>query len=221
MILLRKFCVLPVFMMLCAGMEVQDEPFPAQPTPQLYVTTNYGLMAKIPNGLTYCRLPDGWTGSDHGTVLVLDPPSGCIPSHSYPSSDRPTPEFVPAISLYYEHNVADIERANGDSSPPRTSAEYVKQSCEKPYARIPAGLTLLGRPGVGCRRDDGDRVEIAMAALFWSGREGVIVTLSTTLERLSRDSHMLARVTSGLSVCKPEWDKSTRRVPACPDAPWW
>lgn len=221
MIFVRKFCSLLAPPILCVGMEPQTDLFPPQPAPRLYVTNNYGLIAKIPAGLTYCRLPEGWVGSDHGTVLFLEPPSSCIPSHSYPSSDRPTPEFVPAIYLYYEHNVADVDRGHGDSSPPRTSAEYADQSCEKPYRKIPPGFTLLGRSATGCRHNAGDRVEIALLALYWSGSEGVIVTLSTTRERLSRDLPMLRKVTSAISVCKPAWDKSTRPVPACPGAPWW
>jgi hypothetical protein len=221
MILVRRFGVLLALMIPCAGVEGQTELFAPQPAPRLYVTSNYGLIAKIPNGLTYCRLPEGWVGSDHGTVLFLKPPSGCIPSHSYPSSSRPTTEFAPAIDLYYEHNVAEIDRGKGESSPPRTSAEYAQQSCDKPYLRIPPGLKLLGKPAVGCRRDDGDRVDIALAALYWSGNEGLIVTLSTTRGRLSHDLPMLAKVASAISVCKPNWDKSKRALPTCPDAPWW
>ena len=80
---------------------------------------------------------------------------------------------------------------------------------------------LLGKPAVGCRHDERDRVDIALAALYWSGGEGVIVTLSTTRKRLSRDLPLLANVASAISECKPDWDKSKRVVRACPDAPWW
>jgi hypothetical protein len=221
MILVRRSRVLLALITLCAGVEAQTGLFPPQPAPRLYVTDNYGLMARIPPGLTYCRLPDGWSGSDHGTVLFLKPPSGCIPSHAYPSSSRPTPEFVPAISLYYEHNVADIDRGKDESSPPRTSVEYAGQSCDRPYLRIPSGLKLLGKPAIGCRYDDGDRVDIFLAALYWSGDEGVIVSLSTTRKRLSRDLPMLATVASAIRVCRPSWDRKDRGWPACPNAPWW
>ncbi len=221
MTLVGRLCLSLAPAILCAFSKAQTQLFPPQPAPRLYVTSNYGLMAKIPRGLMYCRLPDGWMGSDHGTVLFLEPPSGCIPSHSYPSSDRPTADFVPAIFFYYEHNVADIDRGKDESSPPRTSSEYVRQSCERPYLKIPSGLRLLGRPAVGCRHDDGDRVDITLAALYWSGNEGVIVTLSTNRKRLSHDLPMLAKVASAISVCKPSWDKSRRVAPACPDAPWW
>jgi hypothetical protein len=215
-----KFWLL-VVIVLGAGVEAQTDSFLPEATPRLYVTNNYGLMAKIPKGLTYCRLPEGWSGSDHGTVLFLEPPPACIPSHAYASSSRPTTEFAPAIYLYYEHNVAEIDRGSGESSPPRTSAEYARQSCDRPYLRIPPGLRLLGRPAVGCRHDDGDRVEIALAALYWSRDEGVIVTLSTTRKRLPQDLPMLAKVAGAVSVCRPNWDRSKRLVPACPDAPWW
>jgi hypothetical protein len=215
------FSLIVVTALLVGDVQGQTALEPPQPAPKLYVTNNYGLVAKIPNGLTYCPLPEGWVGSDHGTVLFLKPPSGCFPSHSYPSSSRPTREFAPAIDLYYGHNVSEIDRGKGESSPPRTSTELAKKSCHQPYLRIPPGLKLLGKPAVGCRHDDGDRVEIALAALYWSGDEGLIVTLSTTRKRLSRDLPMLAKVASAISVCKPDWDKSTRAVPACPDAPWW
>jgi hypothetical protein len=221
MILACRFSVLLAVMILPLDVDAQTGLVPPQPAPHIYVTSNYGLMAKIPSGLTYCQLPEGWTGSDHGTVLFLEPPSGCIPSQSYPSSDRPTPEFVPAIHLYYEHNVAEINRGKGESSPPRTSAEFARQSCDRPYLKIPSGLNLLGRPAIGCRHDEGDRVDIAMAALYWSGNEGVIVSLSTTRKRLIHDLPMLAKMASAISVCKPDWDKSKRTIPACPDAPWW
>lgn len=189
----------------------QTEPFPPRPAPPLYVTNNYGLMAEIPRGLTYCPLPDAWVGSDHGTVLFLEPPSACIPSQSYPSSSRPTTEFAPAIALYYAYNSAEVG----------TSTEYARQSSDKPCLRIPPSLMLLGRPAVGCRHDEGDRVDIVLAALYWSGGAGVVVTLSTTRKRLSRDLPVLSKVASVISVCKPDWDKSKRDVRACPAAPWW
>lgn len=192
-----------------------------QPAPKVYVTDNYGLIATIPRGLTYCRLPEGWSGSDHGTVLFLEPPTGCIPSRAYASSSRPTPEFVPAIYLYYEYNVAEIDRGNGKSSPPRTSAEYTQLSCEKPFSRVPSGLKLLGKPASGCRHDGGDRTELSLAALYNSGHNGVIVTLSTTGERFSQDLHTLSELASAISECKPSWDKQKSGRPPCPHAPWW
>jgi hypothetical protein len=206
--LARAFCVLLAFMNLYGHVKAQTEA--PQPAPGLYVTSNYGLMAKIPKGLTYCPLPEGWEGSDHGTVLFLEPPAGCIPSSAYASSSRPTTNFAPAISLFYEHNSAEVNRT-----------EYVRESCDKPRLKIPPGLMLLGKPALGCRHDDGDRVEIALAALYWSRGEGVIVTLLTTRKRLSRDLPFLAKVASAISECKPDWDKSKRVVRACPDAPWW
>ena|SRR5215472_294217 len=76
--LVRAFCVLLALMNLYGHVKAQTQP--PLPAPGLYVTSNYGLMAKIPKGLTYCPLPEGWEGSDHGTVLFIEPPSGCIPS---------------------------------------------------------------------------------------------------------------------------------------------
>jgi len=178
-------------------------------------------MLKVPQGLRYCPLPEGWTGSDHGTALFLEAPSGCIPSRAYASSSRPTPEFVPAIYLYYAYNVVEIERGNGQSSPPRTSAEYAQRYCKKPFLPVPPGLTLLGKPALGCRHDDGDRVEISLKAVFDGGESGMDVTLSTTRQRLARDLRVLSSVASEISECQPSWDKKKHERPACPQTGSW
>jgi hypothetical protein len=202
-------------------MVAQTKLLPPQPAPELYVTDNYGLMLKVPRGLSYCRLPEGWSGSDHGTVLFLKAPSGCIPSQAYASSSRPTPEFVPVIYLYYGHNVAEIERGNGESSPPQTSAEYAQLFCKKPFLPVPQGLKLLGKPALGCRHDHGDRVEIHLAGLFTGTESGLDITLSTTRQRLAQDLRMLSSVAAEITECQPSWDKRKMVRPACPKAPWW
>jgi hypothetical protein len=208
-------------LMLSACLAAQTELLLPQPTPELYVTDNYGLMLKVPRGLIYCRLPEGWSGSDHGTVFFLVTPSGCIPSQAYPSSSRPTPEFVPAIYLYYGHNVAEVERGKGRSSPPQTSAEYAQLSCKKPFLPLPPGLTLLGKPAIGCRHDDGNKAEVSLKALFDDKENGMDLTLSTTRQRLAQDLPMLAKVAQAITECQPSWNKKKLGRPACPKAPWW
>src|SRR5215471_1260715 len=204
----------------CLALHAETTLKTSEIAPRLYVTSNYGLRAQIPPNLRYCPLPEGWVGSDHGTVLFLEPPSECIPSAAYPSIIRPTPEFVPAIYIEYEHSV-EIDRGNGKSSLPGNTSEVMQQYCEKSDRQIPSGLRLLRRQAVGCRHEEAGLVDIKLGALYWSNQEELFVTLHTTRQRLSQDLLIFAKVASGISECKPDWDKSKRAVPPCPHAPWW
>jgi hypothetical protein len=194
---------------------------PPKPAPPIYVTHNHGIRADIPAGLTYCPLPSDWMGSDHGTTLYLVPPRRCGRTTAYPSTNRRVSNPVPSIDLYYGFNVAEINRRDAHSSPPRTSAEYVNAWCEKPSQAIPVGLTLLGAPALGCRHDQGSNVVIELMAVYsWQNSESdvrpereLVVTLSTTKERIEKDLRTFGLFAAGIRLCTPN---------ICPQsAHWW
>jgi hypothetical protein len=124
-----------IVVLLCAfsGVACADASTAAvpRPTPRLFLTQNYGIVARLPTGLTYCPLPADWVGSDHGSIMYLVPPSAC-------------PEIgemakVPSIVIYYVFNTAD--RPNADR-PPFTATSSPRISAAAP--------TCPYRPGWCC-----------------------------------------------------------------------
>ena len=63
------------------------EPPPTAPRRAVgdFTSSNYAITFKAPDYTYYCPLPDGWEGSDHGTILFLASPSACYGA-GYPSS---------------------------------------------------------------------------------------------------------------------------------------
>ena len=116
------------------------QPRPAPPT---YVSVIYGLTFPSPPGTTYCPLPDGWIGSDHGTILFLEPPTGCGDA-GYPSSARGfVSRRTPRIQLYYGYVVRD---------------DPVGQRCPGPPV-----MEFLGRARPLCRSHDDGMVEVTVS----------------------------------------------------------
>lgn len=194
-----------------------------QPVPRVYVTENHGLMATFPPGLTYCPLPRDWVGSDHGTAVYLVPPTGCGASDAYASSSRAPESLVPTIGLFYEYNVVEISHKSGQFSPPRTPSEALKIYCSEPHTRAPSGITLLGVPAVGCLIEHGRSVEVSVVALYSVENETpgpadhvLIVSLTTTRDRLSDDLRVLNEISQDISVCTPDWARGTKGRSPCP-----
>ena len=193
------------------------------PTPRLYVTHNHGVAIRIPPGLSYCPLPDGWVGSDHGTLLYIVPPAACPP---VAEAEHASSAF---IGVYYGFNVAEYARADGTQGPPRSAAELLHLTCPAP--RSLPGVILLGRPALLCHSAKGPVVTIASGALFYleppaPGRyvqgRALNITLATTRPRLHRDFRLFARLLAQVSICTPEWARRTSGRAACPTrATWW
>jgi hypothetical protein len=212
-----------IVVLLCAfsGVACADASTAAvpQPTPRLFLTQNYGIVARLPTGLTYCPLPADWVGSDHGSIMYLVPPSAC-------------PEIgemakAPSIVIYYVFNAAD--RPNADR-PPFTATELAEDLCRSPNLPIPSGLVLLRRAGIGCRHDDAGWVEIELLALFNPERPRadeapgsiLIVSLRTTRSRLAQDLPVFAALAATVRACTPWWSRPVPGERACPPGnSWW
>jgi hypothetical protein len=206
--------------------EPKSEVTPPRPAPPLFATVNYGIMASIPPGLTYCPLPSDWVGSDHGTGIYLTPPAGCHRYEGYPSSGRGETESVPTISLYYAYNAVDEIDLPSYFGPPRNESELMKLTCEDSQIAAPNGLTLLGKPAVGCRYDHGDQVRVTMAQLYSLETSKLheapdcelVMTLTTTRPRLAKDLRIFGAITKSISVCTPKGYKPFVGRTPCPQS---
>lgn len=200
-----------------------------RPAPPVFVTQQYGLIADIPPGLTYCPLPTDWTGSDHGTQIYLVPPDGCAEAHGYTSSARIPASFVPSVAIFYGRNVADLHRADREDSPPETNTELAEQMCGDVYAPLPREIILLGMPAAGCRADQDGVATIQAMVLYGTGDTPanqpdrfLIVSLETTPDRLKTDLPILQQIAAGIRVCTPSGSKANTPREACPEgANWW
>ncbi len=189
---------------------------PAEPAPRIYMTPNYGLLMKVPAGYFHCPLPDGWIGTDHGTNLFFTRPAQCDAASG------------PHIAIDYEHNVAEIVRADGTEGPPRTALEFARLEC-RGGAILLTGLHLLGAPAAACRGRDG--AIQSFAAVYDLGPRPadedapaytLSVSLVTTPARRAGDERALLRLIRGISVCTPDWAVAFHGRAACPaGARWW
>lgn len=152
--------------------------------PPAYATPNYGLTFQVPRGLSYCPLPDGWTGSDHGTTLFLAPPKQC---GGYPSSSRTyAPGLIPHVDIYYGWWLDD--------------GAFPAHPCRRPYGSI----RVFGRlyPVCPLRRDGLVGVEIhGQYSLAHSDDAEAVFTLLTTSRRLPRDLKMFKALVMSVRTC--------------------
>lgn len=207
-------------------------------TRPVFASDQYGIAVHVPAGLWYCAIPTDWTGSDHGRAFYLRPPAACDTEAGYVLA--PVAEAVPTLDLYYGYNV--VEHDYGDGRGEREAegdAEVALQDCPRPEPL--AGVMLLGRPAVGCRVVDGDRVTVSAAALYEAERSvghaplraQLVVSLTTDRVRLAADWPAFAAFAAGVAQCTPNWEvaewdsaraagavRGGPRWPACPNAFW-
>lgn len=192
---------------------------PPKPAPPIYVSQKFGLMLKVPSGLSFCPLPKKWPGAEEGTVLFLEPPSGCLDNGANSSSTRLIAGFVPSVTIYYRANAGRFDNFDGDIPPLRSSDELGHQFCPKP---LPSELRLLGQPTFTCSVDlAGNRVRVIRVALYDSGNRILVTTLLTTRERLAGDQQIFESIASAITACKPAADNAKTEAPACPSATAW
>lgn len=192
---------------------------PPKPAPSLYVSTRFGLAMQVPQGLSICPLPKNWSGAVDGTVLFLEPPSGCVEASAGNSSTRLTSGFAPSISLRYRANSGRSNQLDGDIPPARSSMELASQLCATP--EISARFNLFGQPAVTCRSDlPGDKARVVLLALYDSGSKLLIVTLVTAQERLAADEKVLANIAVAITRCG-DASASKGEIPACPNGTAW
>jgi hypothetical protein len=102
----------PVLMLATAGASA-----PA-PAPAQFVSFNYAITFASPKTASYCPLPADWVGSDHGTILFLEPPEACG-NAGYASSGRSFTPDAPRIEVYYGYAFPPE-----DGDPPKPCARH-------------------------------------------------------------------------------------------------
>ena len=176
--------------------------------PGEYVTQNYELQVRSPPHTTICPLPNGWVGSDHGTVIFLSPPASCG-GYGYASSDRGSVPDTPRIEVFYGYSL-------GDGAPRRT--------CHS------EGWTrLLNHQRRTCRTNSSPDVRIEVSALFQADSPAEVnVALVTSSARMARDLRTFQAFTATVRTCSVRWvDSRTGRSyvggsgMACPPTHWW
>ena len=157
-----------------------DGPLPA---PRRYVTPNYGLTFSTPAGSSYCPLPEGWVGSDHGTTVFLDRPEACGGA-GYPSIDRGfSAALTPRIEVFYAHWMGEDEPA-------------------PPHCNVDGWAILMEQRRAICRRQrDGMITEDIRARYGAGGNNQVIVTLVTTQAKRERGIAALRALTATMRNC--------------------
>jgi len=181
---------------------------PPRPAPPIYATGNYNLTFHPPRGSTYCPLPRGWVGSDHGTTLFLERPRDCGDA-GYSSTSRGfTPDDVARIELFYAY-------ANGDDP-------------QAPHCRRAGFMTLLGHRRPLCRTERGGMISLSVATPYTASTSAdVILTLRTRPSRLRGDLAAFGRLAATFRTCTATWsdDRGHRRRygsgPACARSGWF
>jgi hypothetical protein len=182
---------------------------PPRPAPPIYATANYNLTFRSPAGTTYCPLPSDWIGSDHGTILFLEPPRDCGGA-GYPSISRGyAPSDVARIEAYYGYAV--------DEGP------LVLRRCRK------AGtLTFLGRARTLCRRNEGGMISLEVVARYDAGATAeAIFTLRSNPARVARDLAAFRRLAASVRTCTGSLRDQQGAIhrwgagPPCPRSAWF
>ena len=201
------------------NMESQSASYAPKPAPRLYVTQKFGLVMKVPQGLSFCPLPRRWFGDEEGTVLFLKPPSACLAT-GHSSVVRPIEGFVPSISLRYHVNRSRDDAFDGNIPAPRTSKEFAHQFCAGVFAS--PDFSLFDQPAFACRSEmPGNKIRIVLMAVYDSGQKNLIVTLLTTPDHMENDTRLLATIASSIAACQSSSNKQTEEQAACPKGNWW
>ncbi len=161
--------------------------------PAIFVTENYALTFRAPPGSTYCPLPEDFTGSDHGTIVFLEPPQTCGGA-GYPSIARGfAPESTPRINVYYGYWL-------GEEISPRRPCNQFGRVHFMGKARPLCTVTRGGLPGV----------EVS-ARYKADGPAQAIVTLVTTKARFQRDLNAFKFLAGTAHPCVAEWNDRSGR----------
>jgi len=190
-------------------------PKPTKPQPAIgdYATGVYGLTFKAPEGATYCPLPEDWEGSDHGTVVFLEPPRACYGA-GYPSSGRGfEPAETPRIEVYYGYFMGEDE-----TKPP-------------PPCREAGTATLFGKKTHVCRDSWHGMVTMNVSGQYVADQPAeVSLTLVAKPSTLDQYLPKFLAVIASIRTCSEEWsgggpDKKNTFVighgPRCPAGRWF
>ncbi|HWE46562.1 MAG TPA: hypothetical protein VG407_11085 [Caulobacteraceae bacterium] len=176
-----------------------------RPTPNAFVSEQYGLTFQTPSGSSYCALSDDWVGSDHGTVIFLTPPTRCYGT-GYPSSGRGFDGDPSRIEVFYAYYTADEDE---DTPPP---CDQVGQ------------VIFLGEVRPLCRTLSGQRAEVSVSARYEADIPAeAILTLVTSPDRLRNDLRKFETLLKSAMTCTATWRDNkgiffkTGSGPACPN----
>jgi hypothetical protein len=190
----------------------RKEPPPSKPMPATgeYASGNYGLTFKVPEHTMYCPLPADWVGSDHGTVLFLEPPRACYGA-GYPSSSRGfEPADVPRIEIYYGYDLSE-----DDAKPPPCKA---------------VGTAMLfGKQTNLCGGKWQELSTVTVSGRYMADEPAELsVTLAANPSELSRYIPQFTALVASTRTCSERWTdgKSNKKTfvighgPRCPDSLW-
>jgi hypothetical protein len=180
-------------------------------TPPAFVTEQYGLTFRIPQGSYYCALPDDWVGADHGTVIFLKPPKQCRGA-GYPSSGRGFDGDPPRIEVFYAYDIGDQEN------------DQVRPRCKSVGQAV-----FLGRTRQLCETSHRHKIAIAVFAKYRSDSPAqTTLTLETSPGRLQDDLRKFRGLLQSAKTCTATWrdDKggkpfTTGSGAPCPDDARW
>lgn len=163
------------------------------PTPPIFVAGDYALTFHTPPDTTTCALPADFVGSNHGTVIFLQPPKDCG-GVGYPSSSRSFSENVPRIEVFYAYWLGD----------PGTGP--------KPCHRVIGRIQFIAKARKLCQTDQGQDLRISVSARYTADIPAwVELTLVTTPRRLDADLKTFRELAGSVTPCKVSWSSSDGR----------
>lgn len=199
---------------------------PAQPTPRVFTSNNYGVTFSVPTGLFHCPYPSSWVGSDHGVNLYLTRPDRCDPDGGAVAADSEAP---PLIQVFYGYNVPEYPQPDGTTRPPATNQELLAPSCDTQAPPLPAGLTLLGTTAAGCLMTKGSHMSLVIGSVYTEYPSEpspqpdslLILTLNTTKARYRHDLGLFRALAASLAICTIAGQPAQPPLAPCPSGPWW
>jgi len=148
-----------------------------------FSSVNYAITFTAPARTSFCPIPDDWEGTDHGTLIFLEPPRFCE-GVGYPSSSRGFEPNVPRFEVYYGNAPEEYE-----TDPPKC-------------LRV-GSLKLLGAARALCRSPDRNRLVLWSRTTYPAiSMAEIVLTLVTTPGRLARDLSRFRKFAATVRTCK-------------------
>lgn len=192
-----------------AGMASAGRPKQA---PAQFSDWEYELTFRVPDGATYCPLSNDWVGSDHGTIVFLEPPKMCGGA-GYPSNARYfEPGTAARLQLYYGYWTGE------------------EAQTEPPCHQV-GETAFLGKSQPICESRKDGLIMLAVGSRYTASLESEAhLSLVTNSRRLTRDTATFRAVAASFRVCTASGSdprqsgRNTKaaRIPPCPkDSKWF
>jgi hypothetical protein len=154
------------------------------PAPPVFVGGDYAITFRTPPHLTICRLPADWAGSNHGTVVFLEPPRTCGGA-GFPSSSRQFSGDPRRIEVFYAYWDADVSPG--------------LMTCRHTFGRA----ILFGRSRPICREMEGERERLSVSGRYTADTSAwADVALVTSAQRLQRDLKTFRALAGSVKPCR-------------------